>query len=321
MLSLSRAVYLLIFFIFTSHSYSQSLKIAAFNVQTFGQTKGSKADVMDYLAQIVAGYDIVFIQEIRDSLDGEVITRLARLAGEKISVDYGYTISAELGRSSYRERYAYLYRTDKASLVDAWVYDDSGNDLFTREPYIAVFSSGSDLFTTVGIHVAPGAAGQEIPDLVAVTDSLLLSGTQKILLFGDFNADCSYFNPISTPLISLFESSTSWISDSADTTVSSTDCAYDRIISLGSIHSQLSNPSVLNFENSFRISNTKAREISDHYPVSITMTLGDSSGTSPSPSPDLPDSCGLEPYWTPGGYCYATFEGVKKRVSASCCSY
>jgi len=30
-------------------------------------------------------------------------------------------------------------------------------------------------------------------------------------------------------------------------------------------------------------------------------------------------SCGVAPYVTPGGYCYATFGGSKKRVSGSCC--
>ncbi len=348
MLKLSRALLLFIFLLgsFVS-SYAQTLKVAAFNIQVFGQTKAAKADIMDYLAQTVTNFDIVFIQEIRDSLDGEVVIRLANLASDNLNREYKYAISPELGRTSYKERYAFIYRADKTNLVDKWVFDDD-RDLFTREPYIARFASEDDEFTIVGIHIAPREAKQEIPDLQVVTDSLQQeSFGRKILLLGDLNADCSYYNPESTPFSSIFKNSISWIEDREDTTVSTTDCAYDRIISIGDFGHQLSSPSVLNFESLFGISTSKAREISDHYPISIEFSISSSSSSpvpSPEPSPDpkptpepspdpeptpepspdpepLPDSCGVDQYLTPGKYCYAEFAGRKKRVAASCCAY
>ena len=46
---------------------SDSIKIASFNIQIFGQTKASNQEVMDILAQIIREFDIVAIQEIRVS--------------------------------------------------------------------------------------------------------------------------------------------------------------------------------------------------------------------------------------------------------------
>ena len=40
---------------------------------------------------------------------------------------------------------------------------------------------------------------------------------------------------------------------------------------------------------------------------------------SPSPAAQGNDACGVEPYVTPGGYCYASVAGKKKRVSMGCC--
>lgn len=53
---------------------------------------------------------------------------------------------------------------------------------------------------------------------------------QDVMLMGDFNADCSYVTSSQWSSIRLRTSSTfQWlIPDSADTTATSTNCAYDR---------------------------------------------------------------------------------------------
>lgn len=43
------------------------ITIASFNIEAFGQTKASKPEVMEILANIIRKYDIVAIQEIRDA--------------------------------------------------------------------------------------------------------------------------------------------------------------------------------------------------------------------------------------------------------------
>lgn len=53
---------------------------------------------------------------------------------------------------------------------------------------------------------------------------------QNILIAGDLNADCSYLSRSKMSALSIRQDSAyTWlINDSQDTTVGSTDCAYDR---------------------------------------------------------------------------------------------
>ena len=51
-----------------------TIKIASFNIQIFGQSKSSKQEVMDILVQIIRDFDIVAIQEIRDAAGTSIIT-------------------------------------------------------------------------------------------------------------------------------------------------------------------------------------------------------------------------------------------------------
>lgn len=46
---------------------TETAKIAAFNIQIFGQAKSQKEDVMAVLTRIVREFDIVLIQEVRDA--------------------------------------------------------------------------------------------------------------------------------------------------------------------------------------------------------------------------------------------------------------
>ena len=44
-----------------------TIKLAAFNLQVFGTTKAGKPEVMDVLSKIIRNYDVIAVQEIRDS--------------------------------------------------------------------------------------------------------------------------------------------------------------------------------------------------------------------------------------------------------------
>ena len=87
-------------------STSEAVKVAAFNVQSFGRTKISKSDVTDTLVKIINRYEIVLIQEIRDS-KGEAIKKLLEKVNdfkEGDSDDYEMVIRERLGRSVYKEQ-------------------------------------------------------------------------------------------------------------------------------------------------------------------------------------------------------------------------
>ncbi|XP_045398401.1 deoxyribonuclease-1 isoform X2 [Lemur catta] len=214
-----------------------TLRIAAFNIQTFGETKMSNATLSNYIVQILSRYDVALVQEVRDSH----LTAVGKLL-DKLNQDapdtYRYVVSEPLGRNSYKERYLFVYRPDQVAVLDSYYYDDGcepcGNDTFSREPAIVKFSSPFTEvreFAIVPLHAAPADAVAEIDALYDVyLDVRQKWDVEDIMLMGDFNAGCSYVSPSHWPSIRLRTNSAfQWlIPDSADTTVTSTHCPYDR---------------------------------------------------------------------------------------------
>ena len=119
-----------------STTVPETITIASFNIQVFGQTKASKPEVMAILAEIISDFDIVAIQEIRDT-SGTAIEQLESSV-DALGTDYSYIIGTHLGRTSSKEQYAYLYRTQTIEPLDSYTFDDV-TDIFHREPFIAYF--------------------------------------------------------------------------------------------------------------------------------------------------------------------------------------
>ncbi|NP_001374068.1 deoxyribonuclease-1 isoform 2 precursor [Homo sapiens] len=283
-----------------------SLKIAAFNIQTFGETKMSNATLVSYIVQILSRYDIALVQEVRDShltAVGKLLDNLNQDAPDT----YHYVVSEPLGRNSYKERYLFVYRPDQVSAVDSYYYDDGcepcGNDTFNREPAIVRFFSRftvpADMvtepaprecashdvavstevreFAIVPLHAAPGDAVAEIDALYDVyLDVQEKWGLEDVMLMGDFNAGCSYVRPSQWSSIRLWTSPTfQWlIPDSADTTATPTHCAYDRIVVAGMLLRGAVVPDSalpFNFQAAYGLSDQLAQAISDHYPVEVML--------------------------------------------------
>uniref|UniRef100_A0AAR2JFZ9 Endonuclease/exonuclease/phosphatase domain-containing protein n=1 Tax=Pygocentrus nattereri TaxID=42514 RepID=A0AAR2JFZ9_PYGNA len=214
-----------------------SLLIGAFNVQTFGNKKASNATLLDIISTVVRRYDIVLIQEVRDS-DLSATTRLMQRVNRGSSpYTYGHIVSEPLGRTTYKERYLFIYRHETVSVVKNFTYDDGcepcGTDTFMREPTVSVsvFLPAVQNFVLIPQHTSPDFAVKEVDalhDVVVYTRQLW--STNDILLLGDFNAGCSYINAKDWPSIRLFsDQSYHWlIPNTADTTVRHTTCPYDR---------------------------------------------------------------------------------------------
>uniref|UniRef100_H3BKL7 Deoxyribonuclease-1 n=1 Tax=Mus musculus TaxID=10090 RepID=H3BKL7_MOUSE len=141
-----------------------TLRIAAFNIRTFGETKMSNATLSVYFVKILSRYDIAVIQEVRDSHLVAVGKLLDELNRDKPDT-YRYVVSEPLGRKSYKEQYLFVYRPDQVSILDSYQYDDGcepcGNDTFSREPAIVKFFSPYtevQEFAIVPLHAAPTEA-------------------------------------------------------------------------------------------------------------------------------------------------------------------
>nr|XP_036870308.1 deoxyribonuclease-1 isoform X4 [Manis javanica] len=248
-----------------------ALRIAAFNIRTFGEAKMSNATLSNYIVQIVNRYDIALIQEVRDSHLTAVGSLLDKLNQDDPNT-FHYVVSEPLGRGTYKERYLFLFRPHQVSVPDSYQYDDGcepcGNDTFSREP--AVIRVHSPL-------TAPSDAVAEIDALYDVyLDVQQRWGLEDIMLMGDFNAGCSYVSPSSWPSIRLRTSPAfQWlIPDTADTTVTSTHCAYDRIVVAGTLLQRAVVPgsaAPFDFQAAFGLSNETAQAVSDHYPVEVRL--------------------------------------------------
>ncbi|XP_005244153.2 deoxyribonuclease-1-like [Falco peregrinus] len=261
-----------------------TLKIGAFNIKTFGDSKMSNQTIANIIVSILSEYDIIVVQELRDA-DLSSVKKLVDQLNSTSLHPYNFLASIPLGRTSYKEQYLYIYRSDMVSVLGSYYYDDGcepcGTDTFSREPFIVKFSSPTtrvEEFVIVPLHATPSHAPEEIDALYEVyTDVVNKWATNNILLLGDFNADCSYVTSAEWPSIRLRSlDACEWlIPDSADTTVAdTTDCAYDRIVACGTALRQDIEPgsaTVNNFQKTFHLQRKDALAVSDHFPVEVIL--------------------------------------------------
>ncbi|XP_021005450.1 deoxyribonuclease-1-like 2 isoform X1 [Mus caroli] len=282
-----------------------ALRIGAFNVQSFGDNKVSDPDCGSVIAQILAGYDIALVQEVRDP-DLSAVSLLMEQINRVSKHEYGFVSSKPLGRDQYKEMYLFVYRKDVASVVSTYQYPDP-EDAFSREPFVVKFSvpscgelilpsprqtylfqasldphipspsTAAKELVLIPLHAAPHQAVAEIDALYDVyLDVIDKWNTDDMLFLGDFNADCKYVKEHDWPSIRLRSSEVfKWlIPDSVDTTVGNSDCAYDRIVVSGAHLRRSLKPhsaSVHNFQEEFDLDQTQALAISDHFPVEVTF--------------------------------------------------
>lgn len=255
-----------------------ALRIGAFNIQSFGDSKVSDPACGGIIAQILAGYDIALVQEVRDA-DLSAVDSLMKQINSASRHEYSFVSSEPLGRDQYKEMYLFVYRKDVVSVMDTYQYPDP-EDVFSREPFMVKFSaprSAAQEVVLVPLHAAPHHAVAEIDALYDVyLDVIDKWGTDDLLFLGDFNADCSYVRPHDWAAIRLRSSEVfKWlIPDSADTTVGNSDCAYDRIVVCGSHLRRSLKPqsaAVHDFQEEFSLDQSQALAISDHFPVEVTL--------------------------------------------------
>ena len=253
---------------------SEVARIATFNIKVFGKTKMGKPDVVTQLVDTVLQYDLVAIQEIKDideTVPYDFLDELNNASGNFWNMSLSVRSGTQADDQSSQEQYAYYYNHSVfREIGEGELYNDSANDYFQREPYRAQFellnasgnSSGFD-FTLFTIHTKPASALAEIDALHEVIQSYQENDTTEtdVILLGDLNADCSYATAQELWESPLRQPQYNWlVNDIADTTVSSTDCAYDRIITLDDLNGRL----VGSWGIDTSITNTS---VSDHYPV------------------------------------------------------
>ena len=125
-----------------------TITIASFNTLHLGWDNGKD---LDKLAEVVKSYDVIGLQEV---MNEDTLKKVRDILAGKTGAAWQYVISSRsLGRSTYKEYYAVLYRSDRTtySSNSAEIWNDEG-DLFEREPFFASFKSTNFDYTIIVMH-------------------------------------------------------------------------------------------------------------------------------------------------------------------------
>uniref|UniRef100_A0A8C9XAT6 Deoxyribonuclease n=1 Tax=Sander lucioperca TaxID=283035 RepID=A0A8C9XAT6_SANLU len=262
---------------------TSSLKICAFNVQSFGESKANNKKVMEILLKILSRCDLCLIQEVRDSKGAAIqalVKDLNRYKFDK-SNSYSYVESERLGRKTYKEQNNVLTVKEHYQYPKLEGEGTNETDVFSREPFIVRFHSPTTLvkdIVLIGQHTCPRNAMKEINELYSVFKGIYkMWKTDNVIILGDLNAGCSYVTIKGWRAVRLrSDPKFRWlIGDEQDTTVrEKTHCAYDRIIVHGreiisSIVPGSAQP--FNFKENFHLTEEEALEVSDHFPVEVDL--------------------------------------------------
>ena len=219
---------------FGSDGGEEGIRVASFNGQIFGDSKISKVGV-EYYVDLVSGYDLFFLLEIRDK-DGSSFREVC--SGLE---DYGYSclVSERAGRSSSKEQVGVVWDASVLNVSSVYSVEDEG-DLFEREPVVVLLDSKHQTGRADSpiefwvVHLKPANVSSELASLErAIGDDLVGQSSGEAMgtvVIGDLNADCDYYDREE----GVHFDSWDWvIGDGEDTTTGRTDCAYDRIVVSG----------------------------------------------------------------------------------------
>ena len=260
-----------------------TIRIASWNIQNFGRSKATDPVRMAKIAEILKNYDIIAIQEISNvseqndpgcprnenacprSKNCHLIRRaLEEYLNKTYNLHYEFVFSPQVKD----ERYLFIYNPIRVGLQEASLMVDpedsepicdsqpENTGKMVRQPFEGKFKVGSFDFILLTVHTSPKINLQELNGLDYFYKKAQTQGEPDVIIMGDLNADCAYFDESET--IPLRNPCYIWIvPDTADTTVSGTDCAYDRII--------FQDATLEDFTGNWGIVEDIPKSVSDHY--------------------------------------------------------
>lgn len=245
-----------------------TIRIASFNIQVFGETKSQSPQVMDILARIARNFDVIAVQEIR-SRGQDVIPYYVDLINAS-GRHYDYVIGERLGRTSSKEQYAFIFDTQSVEVDRAQVYTVADpDDLLHREPLVALFrvrgppTDQAFTFTLINIHTDPDEVARELSVLDDVFVAVRNDGRNEddVIILGDFNTDDRHLGELGQlsgimPVIAGMPTNTQG------------NAQYDNIVfSAQATREFTGRGGVFDFMREYNLSLADAMKVSDHLPV------------------------------------------------------
>ncbi len=259
--------------------HSDELTIGAFNLRVFGDKKANNESLLSLYIEIIRGYDVIFLQEIKDK-DGSAQRALLNKLNEGSTQKHFVMIQSErLPKHSVhnKEQYVFLYRQDRLKPLKRKLYSDP-LDIYRREPMMVQFQSlATNLsFVLVGLHARydKQATFEEIRALEQVyAEAQKFFDEDDFLFLGDFNADGAalskkqedkLFIEMEDPFLKLIERG-------GNTTVKENNYAYDRFFTNASMDNKISSLFIQYFDQQFGLEEEEAFTVSDHYPIGVIV--------------------------------------------------
>jgi len=176
-------------------SYSQ-ISVCSWNLKDLGQSKSESE--LNLIADIIKNYDVIAIQEVVSGSEGpQAVARLHDILNRKGS-KWEYSVSNSTSGSSYKsERYAFIWKPSKLTLIGKTWLEEKYNNEIDREPFYATFQSENKRFTLVNFHAITKAKQPEteIKYFKYLPDEY---PNLNLIFCGDFNLPQSHtvFNPL-----------------------------------------------------------------------------------------------------------------------------
>ncbi|TVP57281.1 MAG: endonuclease [Halomonadaceae bacterium] len=245
--------------------------LGSWNIQNLGWNNDKR---FDKLAHVVDHFDFLAIQEL---MNEEALERLEEKVETLSGESWSSMASHALGRSTYREHYAFLWRDSAVEYVEGAVVFIDSSDVFAREPYSAKFRSkrSGQAFAVGNIHVVYGrSVGDRLPEIAALVDywdwlEEIYPGIPRLLM-GDFN-----LAPHHQAWQLLRDRGVIPAITAGATTLSPTAGRYANLYdNIWKVSGELDIPrrGIVEFPALFGIDHVRARDVvSDHAPVYISL--------------------------------------------------
>ena len=168
---------------------SANISLASWNIQHLGRTK-TPEDIFQ-IASILRDFDIVAIQEVvaKDPAGAQAVAKIADELN-RMGFKWDYQISDPTKSPSVymSERYAFLWKTSRVSIVHRAYLDKELENLCYREPFVAAFKAKgkTEPFYVVNYHSRKynDRPEEEIIHFINYPKRL---DSDRILIAGDFN--------------------------------------------------------------------------------------------------------------------------------------
>ncbi len=265
----------------SSVAADDTIRIASFNIQVFGQLKLAKPHVMEVLADIVRKFDIVAIQEVRSKEQNVLPDFLTQINAN--GVKYDFVLGPRQGRTVSQEQYAYVYDTTRLELMPDVIYvPPDPEDLLHRPPLVARFRvrgppETSFSFLLANIHTDPDDTRIELDALADVFQGIQQRHPEEddVILLGDLNVDEYKLGRLGElPGIQC-----AILGQPTNTRLNKT---YDNIVFDRRATAEfLGRSGVLNIMEAYGLSPEQALEVSDHLPIWAEFSAAEVRGPIP----------------------------------------